>query len=290
MATKDGPSLVDVTTLEHLDAETFGAEIHGLLSSISNAIFKDFKSADRPFPISKLISPRAAEPPTVTAISSAMQPPFKDAEIYYLAWVAFYEVVVDLPLEVLEHYRPVLDSLASKPNASDEDVAKYKCVMSLRDPSASLLRFMNDPTAVWAPEDKSDYVAERSLQERVTTPEEMVPHVPRLLGWLADSNWPPYRGCWEQLARFPEVTVGPIGELLKKERDDGGLVLSLLEFVNQCVPVGKLWTGLRPRIEEFAKRPTAQDLEWDIPDLAQDMLAELDDWEKERRERMANAS
>ncbi|KAJ6521505.1 hypothetical protein B0H19DRAFT_841177, partial [Mycena capillaripes] len=63
----------------------------------------------------------------------------------------------------------------------------------------------------------------------------MAPHVPGLLGWLADLNWPHSGGFWGHLERFPELAVDPIREILR-EGGDGEWEYHLLEFLTSSVP------------------------------------------------------
>ncbi|KAL2693653.1 hypothetical protein Neosp_000214 [[Neocosmospora] mangrovei] len=261
----------DLDLLAGLDEEAFGARVPAILSSTSQAIFKSHQAKP---PGTKVIRSRATEAPTVAAVSDMIKPPIKDQDSFYLAWTAVNEVIVDLPLEALHHYRPALKAVSETP-ASDTTASHYQGATGLRSAAASLIRFMDDPTAVWTPQTKGDYIAERTLKERVKTAEEMRPHVPGLLDWLADANWPPFRGCRAQLARFPEVTVGPIGQLIEKERGDGGWIASLLDFVDECVPVS-MWEELKPTVKALVEEAKGDEDEWEVSDLARQWLEKLE--------------
>ncbi|RSL64517.1 hypothetical protein CEP54_004694 [Fusarium duplospermum] len=261
----------DLDLLAGLDEEAFEAQVPAILSSASQAIFK---SHQRNPPGIETIRSRATEAPTVAAVSDMIKSPIKDQDDFYLAWTALNEIVVDLPLEDLHHYRPALKAVAETP-VSDTTASHYQGATNLRSEAASLIRFMDDPTAVWVPQTKSDHIAERSLQERVKTAEEMRPHVPGLLDWLADPNWPPFRGCRAQLAKFPEVTVGPIGKLIEKERGDGGWIVSLLEFVDECVPLN-MWEELKPTVKALVEEAKGDEDEWEVSDLARRWLEKLE--------------
>ncbi|RSL44858.1 hypothetical protein CEP53_011025 [Fusarium sp. AF-6] len=261
----------DLDLLADLDEEAFGARVPAILSSASQAIFKSHQC--KPAGISTIRS-RATEAPTVAAVSDMIKSPIKDQHDFYLAWTALNEIVVDLPLEDLEHYRPALKAVAETP-VSDTTASHYQGATNLCSEAASLIRFMDDPTAVWVPQTKSDHIAERTLQERVKTAEEMRPHVPGLLNWLADANWPLFRGCRTQLARFPEVTVGPIGKLIEKERGDGGWIVSLLEFVDECMPVS-IWEELKPTVGALVEEAKGDEDEWEVSDLARRWLEKLE--------------
>ncbi|UPK89216.1 hypothetical protein LCI18_000151 [Fusarium solani-melongenae] len=267
----DHGDTTDLDLLAGLDEETFGARVPAILSSASQAIFKSHQR--KPSGIEAIRS-RATEAPTVAAVSDTIKSPINDQDGFYLAWTALNEVVVDLPLKDLHHYRPALKAV-SETIASDTTASHLGSATGLRSEAASLIRFMDDPTAVWVPQTKGDHIAERSLQERVRTADEMRPHVPGLLDWLADANWPPFRGCRAQLARFPEVTVGPIGQLIEKERGDGGWIASLLDFVDECVPLS-MWEELKPTVKALVEEAKGDEDDWEVSDLARQWLEKLE--------------
>ncbi|KAK6353464.1 hypothetical protein TWF696_005428 [Orbilia brochopaga] len=203
---------VDLDTLNALPATTFAAQVHPLLSSLAARIFAlPARSPVRPYPEVVAITARATEPQTVAAIAAVLTPPYADRTAHNIAWLAFDEILENLPLLTLERYRETLSRLSTlEPPANtvagtNSDTGHCWVAAS----ATALLHFMDDPTAVWVPKSKSDSLAIRSLSERVTTSAEMQPHIPGLLEWLGDANWPPYTSCRQQLARFPEVAVGP---------------------------------------------------------------------------------
>ncbi|KAJ4329429.1 hypothetical protein N0V84_000063 [Fusarium piperis] len=262
----------ELDLLAGLDEEAFGARVPAILSSASQAIFK---SHQRNPPGIEAVRSRATEAPTVAAVSEIIKSPVKDQDDFYLAWTAMNEIVADLPLDELHHYCPILKTVAETA-ASDTTASNYRGATGLGSEAASLIRFMDDPTAVWVPQTKSDHIAERSLQERVKTAEEMRPHVPGLLDWLADANWPPFRGCRAQLARFPEVTVGPIGRLMEKERGDGGWIVNLLDFVDECVPLS-MWEEIKPTVKTLVEEEARGDEdEWEVSATARQWLEKLE--------------
>ncbi|KAK6528518.1 hypothetical protein TWF281_009759 [Arthrobotrys megalospora] len=285
MSVRDETSPESVAAmLETLDAEAFGIRVPSLLLTVNKRIFEEHQSQERPFPETKVIRSRVTESQTISAVVAALQPLHKDAESFSTAFVAFYEVLIDLPLDTLGlYYRQALQSLAAKP------VTGVSGWGSLGRAAESLLLMIEDPDAVWVPESKSDCIAERSLRERATTPQLMRPHVQGLLAWLADPNWPPYQGCWKQLARFPEVTVGPIGELLERERGDGGWVLNILEFVDACIPL-QLWEELKLKIKAFTESSRGDEDEWEVAERAGQLVQKYDDWNIQRLNHMAGAS
>ncbi|KAH8738171.1 hypothetical protein BGZ61DRAFT_583144 [Ilyonectria robusta] len=251
-------SASSVAEMAALNANDFGAKVPAILASASRRIFKEQGWKDRPFVDIKAVRSRATEPPTIAAIATVLQSSLRDQDEFRIAWTAFYEVVVELPSDAIRFYRPALEALSATESRKQESTTIF-----------------GQPEAVWVPTHKGDYIGELSLQQRVTTAEQMRPHVTELLGWLADGNWPPFRGSRKQLARFPEVTVEPIRELMEKERGDGGWLLNLLEFVGDCVPVGPLWEPLRPVVQAISDDPKGDEDDWELSDCARLWLSLL---------------
>lgn len=277
-------SASSVAEMAALNAHAFGAKVPAILSSASRRIFKEQGWKDRPFVDIKMVRSRAIEPPTIAAIATVLRSSLRDQDEFYIAWTAFYEVVIELPSEAIQFYRPALEALSVTESSDTGTLASHSvAATSLRKESKDLLRYLDNPEAVWVPTHKSDYIGELSLQQRVTTAEQMRPHVTELLGWLADGNWPPFSGCRKQLARFPEVTVEPIRELMEKERGDGGWLLNLLEFVGDCVPVGPLWEPLRPVVQAISDDHKGDEDDWELSDCARLWLARLDEWEEKNK-------
>jgi hypothetical protein len=132
-----------------------------------------------------------------------------------------------------------------------------------------------DASCARVPDSKFDELAVRSL-EMVQTAEEMSPLVPVLLCWIADMNWPVASGCWDQLARFPELTIDPIRAVLRSG-DDAGLESNLLDFLLRAVP-RPLMERVRPEIERVAQRPTEEEIEYLTVDSVNDCLEAMDQW------------
>ncbi|EPS38029.1 hypothetical protein H072_8256 [Dactylellina haptotyla CBS 200.50] len=284
------PNAMDLQTL---DPEEFGNRVDELFSSITRRMFEqnDFEGGCASVELKAIVS-RSTEQPTIDAIGLIIDPPIKDRDSYNKAFVLFYNILSELPVDTLKFHRPTLETFVENPEvpegpAGESASARWK---NLRREAKYLLRFMSDEGAVWVPEDKFDSIALRSLQERVTSAEEMSVHVPGLLDWLADGNWPPYQGCWKQLARFPEATIRPIGELLQRERGDGGWIGNILQFVDESVPMGRGWEELRPSIEALAEEPKGDENDWEIASTAREMLDKFDAWLQERSGRMGSGS
>jgi hypothetical protein len=173
-----------------------------------------------------------------------------------------------LPKDRIEPYRAALERLAASPSEAETTEGK------LDARSTELLDFL-DASQAWVPRSKGDDLGLRSL-ELVQTSEEMRPHVKEMLVWLQDYNWPPMPGCWTQLARFPELALDPIREVLRKG-DDGEWSSHLLEFLQDCMP-GKLRERARVEVERIAQRPTQNEIDNETGEAAIDCLKAMDDW------------
>lgn len=270
----------DKTKLSALDANSFSLLIptffaHTTLSSLGVGLQDDENTIDGVF---ELIRSRAIEPPTVLAISGIIKKPIQTVKDFHTTWAAAQKVIAELPLSALPHYRQALQILA------DIDVMGGPpgvALWSLARHSADIIKFMDEPSLVWVPQHKADFMGGRSLQERVGSPEQMGPHVPELLVWLQDVNWPPYNGCVRQLARFPEVTVKPIQHIMMNEPTDTGWILHLLQFVEEHVPIGPLWEVLRLQMKVKADdRTDDPDIQM-LSELAAQMLNTLKEWEQQ---------
>ncbi|KAH0523566.1 hypothetical protein TsFJ059_008550 [Trichoderma semiorbis] len=226
---------------------------------------------------------RAQDPLVIQGISSVLSKPVKSSDDFYTACAALDSILSDLPLATLRLYRSGIEALAANTSYSPPGVSPPSLTSRAKD----AIKFIDFPELTWAPEHKMDYMAERSLSERVHTAEQMKPHARDLLGWLADYNWPPYSGCVKQLARFPEVAVDPIKEIIADYRDDDPeWLLHLLDFVKENVPVGVLWEKLQPELLFLASSEASDDASdeenRDLAEAAQSMLGQLNEWKKEQ--------
>ncbi|KAJ7185277.1 hypothetical protein C8R46DRAFT_1059969 [Mycena filopes] len=211
-------------------------------------------------------SPATLDNPLVSAIKSTLDTAAETAEAATLRRFLLIHILVALPKDQIELYYATLTHLAA---SADENLSQ---------PSTDLIAFLDG--ARWAPRSKSDFLAFRSL-DAVQSAEEMRPHVDELLGWLQDSNWPPFSGCWDQLARFPDVALTPICELLRIG-DDGPWSYCLLVFLKQSMP-GQLRERARVDVERIAQRPTQDELDNDCVEAAQECLQAMDDWKDRAR-------
>jgi hypothetical protein len=278
---KDPSDMSTIPAIKALDAAKFARLAPSLLESVKNWLVVRGGHTKSPFDEAArdLILSRAAEPPTVTALSEYLRPPFGDRDAGYRANIIMYNFVMKLSLEGLEIYRPALERLASSDPVVEEAAKDFTF---LKSNASEVLRFANNPDLIWVHTRKGDAMAARTLEERLDSPEKLRPLVPELLAWLADINWPPFGACWGALARFPEVTVGPIKELLEKERGDGGWLQNVVDFVRDCVPVGELWEELRPVIQAMADKPMGDEADWELADTAREWLKELDSWKEKQ--------
>ncbi|KAK6338525.1 hypothetical protein TWF730_002588 [Orbilia blumenaviensis] len=244
---------VDLEALKLLGAKEFGDQVDSLLLSVAHQYYDPSYHLRGPPPAVKVIGSRASEQPTVAALALILQSTLENKDSFYKASLSFWFILSDMPLYDLEIYRPILEDMAAKAGLPMTSTGQeYSAAwVSLRNGAKGLLRLMNDHTAVWTPKSKYDDMAIRSLRERVTSAEEMQPHVRGLLAWLADGNWPNWTSCAEQLARFPEATIGPICELIRTEREDIEWVYMVLAFVARYLPAGLYWAELRSSIEQL---------------------------------------
>lgn len=230
----------------------------------------------------ELLRDRAGEPVVVDGISCILSTPIQTRADFYAACAALDGVVSTLPLATLQLYRSGLETLASADTWSPPPgVSPW----ALKDRAADAVKFIDSPDLAWPPRHKGDGMAMRSLAERVHTAEQMRPHAKELLGWLADVNWPPRRGCIEQLARFPEVAVGPIKELMAEIGDDDAeWIRRLVEFVEEHVPVGELWERLEPELTRLASSEGDGEEEEDreLVETARRVLGVLQEWKKKQ--------
>jgi hypothetical protein len=196
---------------------------------------------------------------------SVLATPALTSEIAHSKGRMWWDVLIELPRDRLEPYRGAFTRLTTQPSEAEVEEG-------LHDRSAEMLEFL-DASQAWVPRGKSDHMAIRSLDLLVQTPEEMRPFVPGLLEWLQDPNWPPFGGCVMQLARFPEVAIDPIREVLR-QGNDGWWEEHLICFLLRYVP-DELRERARAEVERIAQRPTA-DEDNDTLEAANECLKEMD--------------
>ncbi|KAJ7021680.1 hypothetical protein C8F04DRAFT_1107647 [Mycena alexandri] len=211
-------------------------------------------------------SPPSPDDPLVSFFISTLDSPALTRESDTLRLLLLVDILSALPKDRLEPYRNALTRLSTRPTAAE---ATDKIVQRSKDLIAIL------DGVQWVPRFKFDDIAFRSLAS-VQTAEEMRPHVSGLLEWLQDTNWPPFPGCWEQLARFPEVALEPICEVLQRG-DDGAWTCQLLDFLKDCMP-GELRERARVHVERIMQQPTQDEIDNDCVEGAEDCLKAMDDW------------
>ncbi|UKZ82234.1 hypothetical protein TrVFT333_010019 [Trichoderma virens FT-333] len=221
---------------------------------------------------------RAGEPLVIQGICSVLSKPVKSRDDFFTACAGLDCIVSYLPLATLRLYRPGIEILA----ASTEESPPRVSLPSLTSRAKDAVKFIDFPELAWAPKHKFDFMGERSLSERVHTAQQMRPHAKDLLGWFADVNWPPRSGCIKQLARFPEVAVDPIKEIIAENRNDPEWLMYLLEFVEQHVSIGVLWEQLEPELVLLASSEAEDEENRDLTETAQRLLGQLNEWKREQ--------
>ncbi|KAK7428588.1 hypothetical protein QQZ08_004849 [Neonectria magnoliae] len=124
------PQAVDM--IAALDADAFSANVPAMLLSASRRLSKERGGNSGEFADVELSRSRVTESPTIAAASMAMRPPLRDEDAYYVAWIAFHEVVFKLPSDEIRHYRPALDTLSTaEPIDADATSPHYAGTTSL---------------------------------------------------------------------------------------------------------------------------------------------------------------
>jgi hypothetical protein len=230
----------------------------------------------------KTLRQRANEPDVAETLAALLteSAPLMSLTDLSTARVIIWSILFELPFAALQaHYQKALTDFASWESASSSKDPASQAYQPqephLRETALLLARFASSLTEIWTPTSKFDAIAFRSLNERVHTPTEMAPHVPGLLEWLADPNWPVYGGCVEQLARFPDVSVEPIRELIERERGDGTWIENGLQFVHDNVFVEQ-WGILEGVLRDLEATPKGDESDCEVGTVAREMLAKLD--------------
>ncbi|KAF5627291.1 uncharacterized protein FTJAE_9376 [Fusarium tjaetaba] len=266
--------------LTALGEKAFAEKVPTMLWSDRETLFED-GSEDI-----DIIRSRASEPGTVEAVSTALTSAIEDEDYDTLRvhQKALYSVLFKLSLEKLQLYRPALAALAAFDISEFAHRSSHHAQTSILIQNAGLLeRFAADPKAVWVSKDKFDMVSDRTLTERVHTAEEMRPYMPELFGWLVDANNPAFTPCRDQLARFPETAAAVAAEFLAKanEEKDTEYQHFLIDFVYDCVPVGKSWMPMREHVQALVKdleRSSDED-DGELVGEANEWLTRLEQWE-----------
>ncbi|KAF8205285.1 hypothetical protein K438DRAFT_1757271 [Mycena galopus ATCC 62051] len=210
--------------------------------------------------------------PLVSVIVSALVIPATTPTAAGLKHPLLHNILSALPKDRIKPYRSALARMATSPTEAEAESTPWP--PSLSERSAEILDFL-DTSHAWVPRTKADDLALRSL-ELVESAEDMKPHVKGMLGWLEDRNWPPAAGCWAQLARFPELALDPIREVLRNG-DNGDWSYNVLQFLEQSMP-GELREMARVEVERIAQCPTQSEIDNDAVEAANDCLKAMDDW------------
>ncbi|KAF5695625.1 hypothetical protein FDENT_250 [Fusarium denticulatum] len=271
--------------LNTLDEKVFAQKVPTMLWADRETLFED-GSEDI-----VIIRSRASEPATVEALSTVLTSAIEDEDYDTLRvhQKALYSVLFKLSLKKLQPYRPALAALASFDISGFSHRSSHYAQTSILIQNAGLLeRFATDSKAVWVGKDKFDMVSDRTLTERVHTAEEMRQYMPKLFHWLADANNPPFTPCRDQLARFPETAAVVAAEFLAKanEEKDTEYQHFLIDFVYDCVPVGKSWMPMREHVQALVKEleGSSDEDDEDLVGEANEWLARFEQWEALRKE------
>jgi hypothetical protein len=268
--------------LAKLDTETFGTNVPSILRSAADS------GLENKAEYIELVQARAAEPPTLAAISSILTLPIKEGDwaTLKLQQTVIYRILLDLPLEQLQAYQPALAVLAAVNISSlgpSEDGSYYAQTSHIITQAKLLGLFAADPEAVWTPINKFDEVSYRTLSERIHTGEQMRPYMEDLFWWVADPNNPPFTPCSSQLARFPETAAAVAAEVMAKagQANDTEHQYWIIDFVFTSVPVGKAWIPLRSHVQEMVRslEERKDEDEDEYLDSAKEWLAELEKWD-----------
>ncbi|KAJ7512985.1 hypothetical protein B0H11DRAFT_1948288 [Mycena galericulata] len=208
-------------------------------------------------------SPGSQDNPLVFSLFSFLDTPLTTPKAAGFKRPLLHQILGSLPKDRIEPYRAALVCLATSPTEVEKNLSER---------SAALLEFL-DASQAWVPCTKHDDLGIRMLELVETA--EMQPLIPGMLEWLQDRNWPPFRGCWTQLARFPELAIDSIREVLRTG-DDGCWKEALLNFLESEMPVKMRERG-RVEVERIAQQPTQDEIENDAWEAANDCLKAMDD-------------
>lgn len=191
-------------------------------------------------------SPTSALTTALATILSAPDDPPSSSTNPRTHAIALNHLVQSLPLRALPPYLPALTHLSNPPpppNPSDDPAAAWTAATA-----TAVLRLAAGD--VWAPVNKFDHLAIRSLHAGARSPAQMAPFVPALLAWLQDCHWPVYAACAAQLARFPEVAAEGVRDVLRVQgQGDDEWRRNVVNFVAEDLP-GEVREGCRGVVVE----------------------------------------
>ncbi|KAF0642429.1 hypothetical protein FPSE5266_05326 [Fusarium pseudograminearum] len=274
--------------LATLEGDDFAEEIIAIIKAACDANSEQ-NYDDSKVEFFSIIRTRAMEPPVTVSLSSVLTSPIEDGDYTSLKMhqLVFYSIVSKLSLEQLQPYRSAIKTMMGFDISSFKSRSShYAQIMHLINNARLLDRFIENPEDVWVPENKFDCIAYRTLWERIHTAEQMRPHMHGLFNWQVDPCHPPFKPCREQLARFPEVSAVVAAEVMGMAVDDIEHQHYLIDFVSECVPVGKAWYPMRAPVEQMvrvlegkSKEQLVKDGEEDYLDEAKNLLEVLKKWE-----------
>lgn len=274
--------------LATLEGDDFAKEMIAIMKVACDANSKQNydDSKDEFFSI---IRTRAMEPPVTVSLSSVLTSPIEDGDFTPLKMhqLVFYSIISKLSLEQLQPYRSAIKTMMGFDISSFKSRSShYAQTMHLISNARLLDRFIENPEDVWVPENKFDCISYRTLWERIHTAEQMRPYMHGLFNWQVDPCHPPFKPCREQLARFPEVSAVVAAEVMGMAVDDVEHQHYLIDFISECVPVGKAWYPMRAPVEQMVrvlegkgKDQLTKAGEEDYLDEAKNWLEVLKKWE-----------
>ncbi|KAM0401237.1 hypothetical protein ACHAQC_001918 [Fusarium culmorum] len=228
-----------------------------------------------------IIRTRAMEPPVIVSLSSVLTSPIEDGDFTSLKMhqLVFYSIISKLSLEQLQPYRSAIKTLMGFDISSfNSRSSHYAQTMHLINNARLLDRFIENPEDIWVPENKFDCISYRTLWERVHTAEQMRPYMHGLFNWQVDPCHPPFKHCREQLARFPEVSTVVAAEVMGMAVNDVEHQHFLIDFVSECVPVGKAWYPMRDPVKQMVRVLEGKNKEQLVEAGDEDYLEEAKNW------------
>ncbi|KAF5240006.1 hypothetical protein FAUST_4590 [Fusarium austroamericanum] len=266
--------------LATLEGDDLAEEILAIIKAAcdANSVQNNHDSKDEFFSIIRL---RAMEPPVIASLSSVLTSPIEDGDYTSLKMhqLVFYSIVSKLPLEQLQPYRSTIKVIMGFDIFSFESRSShYAQTMHLVNNARLLDRFIENPEDVWVPENKFDCISYRTLWERVNTAEQMRTHMHGLFNWQVDACHPPFGPCREQLARFPEESAAVAAEVMSVAVNDVEHQHFLIDFVSECVPIGKAWYPMCAPVEQMVRALESKNKEQLVKAGEEDYLQEAKNW------------
>ncbi|PTD07480.1 hypothetical protein FCULG_00006473 [Fusarium culmorum] len=208
-----------------------------------------------------IIRTRAMEPPVIVSLSSVLTSPIEDGDFTSLKMhqLVFYSIISKLSLEQLQPYRSAIKTLMGFDISSfNSRSSHYAQTMHLINNARLLDRFIENPEDIWVPENKFDCISYRTLWERVHTAEQMRPYM--------------------HAGALPEVSTVVAAEVMGMAVNDVEHQHFLIDFVSECVPVGKAWYPMRDPVKQMVRVLEGKNKEQLVEAGDEDYLEEAKNW------------